>query len=76
MHHICHVQIGRIGGNLSPIFSLLLLLLQFKAVLALALLCAAARRGAVVGVAPHLAAVVAAQTVAEATSRGLALYPS
>ena len=22
MHHICHVQIGRIGGNLSPIFSL------------------------------------------------------
>ena len=26
MHHICHVQIGRIGGNLSPIFSLLLLL--------------------------------------------------
>ena len=31
MHHICHVQIGRIGGNLSPIFSLLLpMLLRFN----------------------------------------------
>ena len=69
MHHICHVQIGRIGGNLSPIFSLLLLLdLAFQP--SKTLLAAATARAACMpacrkcAVALRHNALVAAQTTA------------